>query len=111
MDDFNCVENPALDRFPKHSYRHEPGIFEINELKAEYQLEDAFRFFKPDNELYTFVSNRNSFSRIDRLYATSNVISDYCYTEAKGLTDIQHKLLITSFDLPPKRSLDLLFGK
>ena len=106
LGDFNCVENPSLDRFPKRTNIAEPGVLDLGEIKAGYELYDVFRYFKPTQELYTFTSYKNTFSRIDRLYTTCTMINKYCYTETKNITDLQHRLLITNFDV----SIDVVYG-
>lgn len=69
--DFNCVENPALDRSPARTF-FESGVPQIKSFNASRGLVDPFRFNKPNKKLFTYThSGQNGVSvhRIDRIYA------------------------------------------
>ena len=111
VGDFNCVENPILDRFPKRKNFSEPGILAFSRLKNDLNLEDPNRHSNPESEIFTFASYRNSFSRIDRLYLSPDFLVKYHSTHVPVLSDIQHKLLITNFCLTSQKTYGPSFWK
>ncbi|KZT25978.1 DNase I-like protein, partial [Neolentinus lepideus HHB14362 ss-1] len=67
VGDFNIVEDP-IDRSPPHS---DPilATAALRDARISLSLIDAWRTDNPNERLYTFSSNLNRFSRIDRIYA------------------------------------------
>jgi len=63
--DFNCIENPTLDKYPPVKKYPTPST--PTELPTNLQLEDAFRKRYPKDKSYTRHA-ANSHSRLDRFY-------------------------------------------
>ena len=71
LGDFNCVENPTLNRCSSKN----TSITESKQLTEMLQLckmLDCFAGLQQENRKHTFF-NENSSSRIDRIYATNDV--------------------------------------
>nr|CAB3264541.1 pol-like protein [Phallusia mammillata] len=79
--DFNCVENPSLDRYPP-SHTHPPNKT-LQNLLTTFHLQDSFRLLHPTLRQFTRRAP-NTQSRIDRIYISP------------ALTPKQHTFLPTS---------------
>ena len=72
--DFNCIENPTLDKYPPVKKYPTPST--LTELTTNLQLEDAFRKRYPKEKSYTRHA-ANSHSRLDRFYINNACIFKY----------------------------------
>ena len=63
--DFNCIENPNLDKYPPTLAYPKPDT--LFDLKSNLNLIDTFRSFNPTATTYTRHAH-NSHSRLDRFY-------------------------------------------
>lgn len=72
LGDFNAVEN-AIDRYPPHK---EKGAVRdaLKNLVNTLELEDGWRTQNPDTLAFTHQATNQSLSRIDRIYATRDII-------------------------------------
>jgi len=73
MGDFNIVED-AIDRLPAHQ-DHLGATQALHELRSMLRLEDGWRGYKGNEKAYSYLQKANNIhSRIDRIYATNNII-------------------------------------
>ena len=73
MGDFNCVENPLLDRSKRWDSR-EPGAKEMRAIVSTYGMTDIYRDAHAKKRFYTFFSKvHKTESRLDRFYVSKNV--------------------------------------
>jgi endonuclease/exonuclease/phosphatase family metal-dependent hydrolase len=76
MGDFNNVLNHLKDRHPP-SYTEDPTTTILQNILDTHHLEDAFSSLYPDDVEFTYTSPSSlSSSRLDRIYATRNIIND-----------------------------------
>jgi len=68
--DFNCVENPMLDRHPPSNRKD--NTLALRELCETFRLRDTFRAAHGDARLFTR-RQANLQSRIDRFYASDTI--------------------------------------
>ncbi|KAG2738875.1 DNase I-like protein, partial [Suillus brevipes Sb2] len=66
LGDFNVTEDP-LDRAPA-KLDNENAISALRELRQNLNLQDTWRELHPTERVFTFYSNNNSYSRLDRIY-------------------------------------------
>jgi exonuclease III len=71
LGDFNLVED-ALDRLPHH-YDKETICKVWSRITNCFKLTDGWRLLNPTEKAYTF-SQRNSHSRIDRIYVPKEIL-------------------------------------
>ena len=96
IGDFNCVENPTLDRFPsKNTIISESK--QLTELVQLCKMFDCYIKLQPQNRKHTFFSE-NSSSRIDRIYATDDVNAIFARVSPNQFSD--HDTVIVQFDIP-----------
>ena len=96
IGDFNCVENPTLDRFPsKNTIISESK--QLTELVQLCKMFDCYTKLQPQNRKHTFFSE-NSSSRIDRVYATDDVSAISARVSSNHFSD--HDTVIVQFDIP-----------
>ena len=95
IGDFNCVENPTLDRFASKN----TIISESKQLTELVQLCNIFHCYtklQPQNRKHTFFSE-NSSSRIDRVYVTDAVSAISARVSPNQFSD--HDTVIVQFDI------------
>jgi endonuclease/exonuclease/phosphatase family metal-dependent hydrolase len=68
LGDFNLTEDP-LDRAPA-KLDNENAISALRELRQKLNLQDTWRETHPTERVFTFYSNTNSHSRLDRIYTS-----------------------------------------
>ncbi|KAG1737363.1 Endonuclease/exonuclease/phosphatase, partial [Suillus occidentalis] len=68
LGDFNLTEDP-LDRAPA-KLDNENAISALRELRQNLNVQDTWREKHPTERLFTFYSNNNSHSRLDRIYTS-----------------------------------------
>ena len=93
--DFNCVENPTLDRFPSKTTIISESK-QLTELVQLCKMFDCYIKLQPQNRKHTFFSE-NSSSRIDRIYATDDVNTTSERVSPNQFSD--HDTLIVQFDI------------
>ncbi|KAG2740666.1 DNase I-like protein [Suillus brevipes Sb2] len=97
--DFNITEDP-LDRAPAKQ-DNEQAIEALRDFRNEFNIQDNWRHTHPTSRLFTFTSNTDSMSRLDRIY-TSNEhhesMSDWKSHLCSVPTD--HNIVLTRFAPP-----------
>ena len=107
IGDFNCVENPTLDRFPsKNTIISESKQF--TELVQLCKMFDCYTKLQPQNRKHTFFS-KNSSSKIDRVYATDDVSAISARVSSNHFSD--HDTVIVQFDIPLQQSRGIGYWK
>ncbi|KAG1870490.1 Endonuclease/exonuclease/phosphatase [Suillus tomentosus] len=99
MGDFNVTEDP-LDRAPSRP-DNEQAIEALRNFRNEFNIQDTWRHSHPTTRLFTFNSNTNSMSRLDRIY-TSNSHRDSMSDWKTYLCPIptDHSIIRTRFAPP-----------
>ena len=73
MGDFNIVED-AIDRLPPHQ-DHLDATQALYELRSMLCLKDGWCGYKGNEKVYSYLQKANNIhSRIDHIYATSNIV-------------------------------------
>ena len=94
--DFNCVESCELDRlnanYPDSSARA------LRNIKAKFNRFDTFKYLRPEEKIFTFVSNRGQASRIDRVYAQDTLLRYLGGTDNPPNVYSDHTFLKLEFD-------------
>ena len=96
LGDFNCVENPTLDRCPSKN----TTITESKQLTEMLQLckmFDCCEGQQQENREHTFF-NENSSSRIDCIYATNDIKAGSACVLPNQFSD--HDILIAQYNIP-----------
>ncbi|KAG1808547.1 Endonuclease/exonuclease/phosphatase, partial [Suillus variegatus] len=70
MGDFNLTEDP-IDRAPARP-DNEAAIDALRDLRTMLNIQDTWRITHPSRRLFTFSSNHQSLSRLDRIYVSVN---------------------------------------
>ncbi|KAG1847241.1 Endonuclease/exonuclease/phosphatase, partial [Suillus tomentosus] len=68
MGDFNLTEDP-IDRAPAR-LDNEATIDALRDLRTTLQVQDVWRVENPHRRMFTFSSNHQTLSRLDRIYAS-----------------------------------------
>ena len=92
LGDFNTVENPIIDRQPGKT-KTDTSLKALKSLLRKHQLEDHWRKNNENVRQYTFRSNRNTFSRIDRVYTDRTHRSQIKSTEILPFTHSDHEII------------------
>ena len=75
--DFNCTDSPELDKAGGDLLFGDKGSVELKDFANSLSLCDVFRVKFPRRKLFTRHNKSNTImSRIDRIYAPKNMISD-----------------------------------
>ena len=96
LGDFNCVENPTLDRCPSKNTTITESK-QLTELLQLCKMIDCCEGQQQENLKDTFFSP-NSSSRIDRIYATNDVEASSARVLPNQFSD--HDILIAQFNIP-----------
>ena len=96
IGDFNCVEACELDRL--NANYPDPSVRTLRNIKAKFNLYDTFRYLRPEEKTYTFVSNRGQASRIDRAYAQDTLLRYLRGTDNPPNVYSDHTFLKLEFD-------------
>ncbi|KAG0699323.1 hypothetical protein DFH29DRAFT_983581 [Suillus ampliporus] len=78
MGDFNITEDP-LDRAPSRP-DNEQAVEALRNFRSDFNIQDTWQHAHPTMRLFTFNSNTNTMSRLDRIYTSvshDNSISDW----------------------------------
>ena len=92
LGDFNTVENPSLDRCTKRTSKDHSTI-ELQRTLGSHDLEDLWRESNENTRQYTFCSNKNTFSRIDRAYTSKAHRSTIKQTQILPFTHSDHYMI------------------
>ena len=74
LGDFNCVDNPRLDRSTAR-VRPDRSVNDLGSLISKLDVADAFRFLNPDARDFTFCSANGYAARLDRAYLSPSLIN------------------------------------
>ncbi|KAG1734855.1 Endonuclease/exonuclease/phosphatase [Suillus occidentalis] len=99
LGDFNITEDP-LDRAPAR-FDNEQAVSALRNFRTSLNLQDTWRHTHPNTRLFTFNSNTNSLSRLDRIYtSTSHIesVSDWKAHQCQIPTD--HNLVSARYAPP-----------
>ena len=99
LGDFNLTEDP-LDRAPAHP-DDEAAIDALRDLQHTFDLTDTWQQSSPHDRTFTFSSNANSMSRLDRIYVStthSHSLSKWKHEHTTIPTD--HKMVLALFAPP-----------
>lgn len=88
--DFNCTENPPLDR--NHIEPHPASSRRLRQLAAAADLSDVWRFFNRHRRQYTWSHSKDnhlSLARLDRIYSFKHDLSIFkdCQITPVGFSD------------------------
>jgi len=99
MGDFNLTEDP-IDRAPSRA-DNEQATDALRDLRTTLNLQDSWRHTFPTERLFTFYSNTNTFSRLDRIYTSPTHTNSIAEWDA-GPTSIptDHKMVLMRFAPP-----------
>ncbi|KAG0694783.1 Endonuclease/exonuclease/phosphatase [Suillus ampliporus] len=78
MGDFNITEDP-LDRAPSKP-DNEQAVEALRNFRSDLNLQDTWRHAHPTTRMFTFNSNTNTMSRLDRIYTSvshNDSVSDW----------------------------------
>ena len=74
LGDFNCVDNPLLDKVSKST--KDTSFNTLSQITSQLQLEDGWRRRNPESREFTFFSNVGFHSRLDRAYTSISARSN-----------------------------------
>ncbi|KAG2140059.1 Endonuclease/exonuclease/phosphatase [Suillus clintonianus] len=99
MGDFNLTEDP-IDRAPARR-ENESATDALRDFRISLNVQDQWRHTFPNKRLFTFSSNTNTFSRLDRIYSSPahiDSLSDWQANPCAVPTD--HQLVLVKFAPP-----------
>jgi exonuclease III len=102
LGDFNLTEDP-LDRAPART-DNKAATDTLRDLRETLNVHDSWRKTHPTSRLFTFYSNTNSYSRLDRIYSSpshDNSLYDWSTCTSAILMD-HHMILVryTPLNMP-----------
>lgn len=86
--DFNCVEEPMLDKVSKTS--KDTSINILNTITSNLDLIDVWRIVNPNKIEYTCFSSNGYHSRLDRFYVQSEILNTISKIEHKSFPFSDH---------------------
>lgn len=96
MGDFNLTED-QIDRAPMRN-DNENATQALRDMRHQLNLIDTWRHAFPSERLFTFISNTNSMSRIDRIYASPNLNHSLSnWKDYKSIIPTDHKIIQVKF--------------
>ncbi|KAG1850502.1 Endonuclease/exonuclease/phosphatase, partial [Suillus tomentosus] len=96
LGDFNLTEDP-LDRAPA-KLDNENAISALRELRNRLNLQDTWRETHPSERLFTFYSNTNSHSRLDRIYVSPRHDQNICdWDSCTSAIPTDHRMVSVRF--------------
>ena len=105
MGDFNCVENPLLDRCPPRE-TNDLYLDKLSTICDVFDLCDLWRKRFPMKQEYTYFSDhRNSRSRIDRIYAQKDILEFCGNVEHIPFAHSDHRLVCLEFRSPSQSTV------
>ena len=73
-NDWNCVENPQMEKFGGNPHRGTAGLASLRFLSQTYGLVDVFRKHNPTARSFTWFTPNSSIGvRLDRFYLTHDI--------------------------------------
>ncbi|KAG1870925.1 Endonuclease/exonuclease/phosphatase [Suillus tomentosus] len=100
LGDFNLTEDP-LDRAPART-DNETAIEALRDLRDKLNIHDSWRKTHPDSRLFTYYSNMNSYSRLDRIYSSpAHDQSLHDWSSCTSAIPTDHRMLLVRY-APPK---------
>lgn len=108
LGDFNLVKD-TIDRAPAHK-DYKPATPCLRDLRNTIGVQDIWRTENPTTRMYTFASNANSLSRLDRIYAHPQLTKSlYKWTTIPTPIPSDHKMV--SVRLAPSKTLYVSKGR
>lgn len=99
MGDFNLTEDP-IDRAPMRN-DNENATQALRDMRHQMNIIDTWRHTFPTERLFSFNSNNNSMSRIDRIYASPTLKHSLSNWKAyKSIVPTDHKLIQVKYAPP-----------
>ena len=95
--DFNCVEEPMLDKVSKTS--KDTSINVLNTITSNLDLIDVWRIVNPTKIEYTCFSSNGFHSRLDRFYLQSEILNTISKVEHKSFPFSDHSSIHLKLDL------------
>ncbi|KAG1732699.1 Endonuclease/exonuclease/phosphatase, partial [Suillus occidentalis] len=96
LGDFNITED-LLDRAPA-KLDNENAISALRDLRTHLNIQDSWRITHPSERLFTFYSNSNSHSRLDRIYTPPRHDQNLCNWEScSSAIPTDHRMVMVCF--------------
>ncbi|KAG2049146.1 DNase I-like protein [Suillus hirtellus] len=96
LGNFNLTEDP-LDRAPA-KLDNENAISALRNLRNQLNVQDTWRETHPSERLFTFYSNTNSHSRLDRIYVSPRHNQNICdWTSCTSAVPTDHRMVSIRF--------------
>ncbi|KAG2737226.1 hypothetical protein P692DRAFT_201674831, partial [Suillus brevipes Sb2] len=96
LGDFNLTED-ALDRAPARP-DNENATNALRELRQKMNIQDTWRSLHPTSRLFTFYSNTNTYSRLDRIYtAPQHDRNTHHWESCTTAIPSDHKMVLVRF--------------
>ncbi|KAG1844407.1 Endonuclease/exonuclease/phosphatase [Suillus tomentosus] len=96
MGDFNITED-ALDRAPAR-LDNEQAIEALRNLRFQLNIQDSWRMNNPTLRAFTFYSNANSHSRLDRIYSSPvHELSIYGWDSCTSAIPTDHRMILVRY--------------
>ncbi|KAG2743960.1 DNase I-like protein, partial [Suillus brevipes Sb2] len=96
MGDFNITED-ALDRAPAR-LDNEQAIEALRNLRFQLNIQDSWRINNPTMRSFTFYSNTNSHSRLDRIYSSpAHELSIYGWDSCTSAIPTDHRMILVRY--------------
>ena len=74
LGDWNCVENPQMDKFGGNPHRGTAGLASLRFLSQTYGLVDVFQKNNPTTRSFTWFTPNSSIGvRLDQFYLTHDI--------------------------------------
>jgi hypothetical protein len=96
IGDFNITED-SLDRAPAR-LEHEQALDALRDLRFQLDVQDTWRINHPTSRLFTFYSNTNTYSRLDRIYTSSAHEQNICgWDTCTSAIPTDHRMVLVRF--------------
>jgi exonuclease III len=96
LGDFNITEDP-LDRAPA-KLDNENAISALRDSRSQLNVQDTWRITHPLERLFTFYSPTNSYSRLDRIYASPRHDQNLSnWTSCTSAIPTDHRMILVHF--------------
>ncbi|KAH7918186.1 DNase I-like protein, partial [Leucogyrophana mollusca] len=98
LGDFNLTEE-AIDRAPAR-LDNEPARDALRDLRLQMNIQDGWRHTFPTDRSFTYCSNNNTMSRLDRIYSTLNTTPHLsCWNMSQTSIPTDHKMVSVRYAL------------
>jgi len=96
MGDFNIMED-ALDRAPACP-ENEQALNALRDLRFQLDVQDTWRMNHPSSQLFTFYSNNNMYSRLDRIFTSpAHERNIYGWDTCTSAIPTDHRMVLVRF--------------